>query len=226
MAEPRTLKDAVVARLREMLPEALDALLDSTLQPRECRVIEAHLGLKSGVKTLRQIAGELGVTPEGVRQIEKRALRKLSAALLRDQRQDDWLGYCELEYANYLKRLRDHVKARREELAAQDQRRREEVQNRWPGQFPPPFSLVRQLSWWRPPPTLEMCGTPPWFKDALQLYPDLLYGDTLYLEKLAEWGTYLGVSIEHLIAYAKNERRRRWSELTFPHWRAFGFVPH
>lgn len=49
----------------------------ATLTPREEKVIKMRFGLGCGSHTLREIGDEFGVTPERVRQVEARALRKL-----------------------------------------------------------------------------------------------------------------------------------------------------
>ncbi|HIQ05365.1 MAG TPA: sigma-70 family RNA polymerase sigma factor, partial [Anaerolineae bacterium] len=60
-----------------MLREDVRALL-RTLKPREARVLSMRFGLDDGQpRTLEEVAEELGVTRERVRQIETRALRRL-----------------------------------------------------------------------------------------------------------------------------------------------------
>jgi len=64
---------AVRAQVRQRIAELL-----LKLDEREKAVIEQRFGLEDGVpKTLEEIAGELGITRERVRQIEMRAIRKL-----------------------------------------------------------------------------------------------------------------------------------------------------
>lgn len=67
---------------RERDPEIIEQMLDlfpDCLDQRERQIIEARFGLFDGVKkTLQRIGDELGVSRERVRQIEKRALRKLT----------------------------------------------------------------------------------------------------------------------------------------------------
>jgi RNA polymerase primary sigma factor len=60
----------------EMLPELLDALGD-----REHRIVTERFGLDGPVRTLREVADELGVSAERVRQLEQRALEKLRGAV-------------------------------------------------------------------------------------------------------------------------------------------------
>ena len=48
------------------------------MTPREQKIIELRFGLKDGVRhTLRETAGNFGITRERVRQIENAAKRKL-----------------------------------------------------------------------------------------------------------------------------------------------------
>jgi RNA polymerase sigma factor (sigma-70 family) len=60
--------------------EALPALM-AALDDRERRIILARYGLDGTERTLREIAGELGISAERVRQLEQRALDKLRAAV-------------------------------------------------------------------------------------------------------------------------------------------------
>jgi RNA polymerase primary sigma factor len=62
--------------------EALSDGLPGDLCERERNVVRAHFGLDRPAETLREIAGELGVSVERVRQIEERALEKLREALV------------------------------------------------------------------------------------------------------------------------------------------------
>jgi DNA-directed RNA polymerase sigma subunit (sigma70/sigma32) len=60
------------------LRQGVQDIVAKRLPPREQRVLCMRFGLDSGQsQTLKQIAEELGVTRERVRQIEKRALRRL-----------------------------------------------------------------------------------------------------------------------------------------------------
>lgn len=66
--------------------EAIQRLL-RRLSPRERAVIRLRFGLSGGrPRTMREVGRRLGVTAEGVRQIEKRALSKLRAAYLEQLR--------------------------------------------------------------------------------------------------------------------------------------------
>jgi RNA polymerase primary sigma factor len=65
---------------RNLLKEDLIKAL-GTLTERERKVIELRFGLKDGVPmTLEQVGKKLGVTRERIRQIEAKAIRKLSRA--------------------------------------------------------------------------------------------------------------------------------------------------
>jgi RNA polymerase sigma factor (sigma-70 family) len=65
--------ERVVERMRiEQLPD-----LTETLDERERSILCAHYGLGTPSRTLREIAGGLGLSVERVRQIEERALGKL-----------------------------------------------------------------------------------------------------------------------------------------------------
>ena len=56
-----------------------DAEVLASLPERERRIIELRYGLPDGkLHTYEEIAKELGLTPERVRQIEKKALTELS----------------------------------------------------------------------------------------------------------------------------------------------------
>ena len=69
--------DRVPQRLAmEALPRLMDALGD-----RERKILCARFGLDGPERTLREVAGELGVSAERVRQLEQRALAKLRAAV-------------------------------------------------------------------------------------------------------------------------------------------------
>ena len=79
--------DTVTAAAGDSAADSIDRLIDNeallaamkTLTPRETIVIARRFGLGfTDVETLDQIAEDLGVTKEAVRQIQIRALRKLS----------------------------------------------------------------------------------------------------------------------------------------------------
>jgi RNA polymerase sigma factor (sigma-70 family) len=69
--------DTVEEALREVLKSDIDKVLPKLLQ-REIRVLELRFGLHGeGEHTLQEIARELGVTIERIRQIEVKALQKI-----------------------------------------------------------------------------------------------------------------------------------------------------
>jgi RNA polymerase sigma factor (sigma-70 family) len=49
----------------------------ATLKPREQVIVRGRYGIDGDKQTLRELAAELGLSPEGVRQAEQRAMRKL-----------------------------------------------------------------------------------------------------------------------------------------------------
>jgi RNA polymerase sigma factor (sigma-70 family) len=61
--------------------ESMGELTDG-LAARERRILEAHYGLGGPAQTLREIAGELDLSVERVRQIEEKALEKLREAAI------------------------------------------------------------------------------------------------------------------------------------------------
>ena len=73
MLEHRTPEDAAIG---DDLRRALIGSL-GTLKDRDRAVIEARFGLYGPAETYRQIAARISTTPERVRQIENRALRRL-----------------------------------------------------------------------------------------------------------------------------------------------------
>ena len=61
----------------DLLPKEMEEVLN-TLNPREQRVLEIRFGIGTGIAyTLEEAAKEFNVTPERIRQIEAKALRKL-----------------------------------------------------------------------------------------------------------------------------------------------------
>ena len=68
-------------RIRELLRK---------MSPREQKIIELRFGLKDGVRhTLRETAGNFGITRERVRQIENAAKRKLRDLMLQQEKSFD-----------------------------------------------------------------------------------------------------------------------------------------
>jgi RNA polymerase primary sigma factor len=62
---------------RRLLRESLEEML-TDLKPREVRVLRLRCGMQDGRNyTLREVGEKLGVTRERIRQIERKALRKL-----------------------------------------------------------------------------------------------------------------------------------------------------
>jgi RNA polymerase primary sigma factor len=49
----------------------------ATLSPRECAVVRGRYGIDGRTRSIRELAAELAVSPERVRQIERAAMRKL-----------------------------------------------------------------------------------------------------------------------------------------------------
>jgi len=75
IALPESTQPDEVAMVEERRA-ALEAALD-TLTPREAHVLRARFGFDGAERTLENIGNEMDVSPERVRQIEKKALRKL-----------------------------------------------------------------------------------------------------------------------------------------------------
>ena len=75
----------------------MPALL-ALLSDRERLVVSRHFGLDGKARTLRDIAGDLGVSAERVRQIEERALETLRTA---------WPATGELEFVQEADDLHD-----------------------------------------------------------------------------------------------------------------------
>jgi RNA polymerase sigma factor (sigma-70 family) len=72
--------------VRRQSYERLRAAVRDHLRPREQTVLRLRYGLDGAPRrTLRQVAAELGVTSERVRQIEKSAMRRLRSAVSRDE---------------------------------------------------------------------------------------------------------------------------------------------
>jgi DNA-directed RNA polymerase sigma subunit (sigma70/sigma32) len=60
-----------------MTTDTMNEILD-TINPRERQVLELRFGLRDGKRRTLKVVGEgFGVTPERIRQIEAKALRKL-----------------------------------------------------------------------------------------------------------------------------------------------------
>lgn len=75
LENPRTPEQLIESR---QLTKAIDDTMLGCLTPREERVVRLHFGL-GGVEphTLRDIAEHMGITPERVRQMERKAIRKM-----------------------------------------------------------------------------------------------------------------------------------------------------
>jgi RNA polymerase sigma factor (sigma-70 family) len=78
VADPRA-EEAYDRVARQMAVDELPALLEE-LDDRERTIVDARFGMHGPERTLRELAGTLGVSAERVRQIEQRALDKLRAA--------------------------------------------------------------------------------------------------------------------------------------------------
>jgi RNA polymerase sigma factor (sigma-70 family) len=78
LADPRA-EDAFENVPRRLAVAQLPAML-AQLNERERKIVHARFGLDGEERTLRELADELGVSAERVRQIEEVALRKLHAA--------------------------------------------------------------------------------------------------------------------------------------------------
>ena len=79
VADPRA-EDAYERVPERLVVKALPQLMRE-LNERERRILCARFGLQGPERTLRDVAGELGVSAERVRQIEQRALQKLRTAV-------------------------------------------------------------------------------------------------------------------------------------------------
>ena len=84
VADPAA-EDDFEAVWRRTAAERVGALL-AQLGEREQFVVRCRFGVNSEERTLRDIAGDLGLTAEGVRQIEQRALESLHASAHRSPR--------------------------------------------------------------------------------------------------------------------------------------------
>jgi RNA polymerase primary sigma factor len=73
--------------------ERVRDIMDARLSPRERQVLDLRYGLDgSAGRTLRQVADELGVSRERIRQIESRALRRLRYdAIVRHKLRQAWM---------------------------------------------------------------------------------------------------------------------------------------
>jgi len=91
LADPRA-DDEFERVSRRAAPNGVPALL-ALLSDRERLVVSRHFGLDGKARTLRDIARDLGVSAERVRQIEERALETLRTA---------WPATGELEFATAL----------------------------------------------------------------------------------------------------------------------------
>jgi RNA polymerase sigma factor (sigma-70 family) len=80
LADPVS-EDAYERALHETQIERLRSLLGG-LSARERAILRARYGLAGPEKTLREVAAELGLSAERVRQLEQRALAKLRAGVL------------------------------------------------------------------------------------------------------------------------------------------------
>ena len=88
LADPRA-EDEFERVSRRAAAKGVPALL-ALLSDRERLVVSRRFGLDGEARTLRDIAGDLGVSAERVRQIEERALERLRTA---------WPATGELEFA-------------------------------------------------------------------------------------------------------------------------------
>ena len=88
LADPRA-EDEFEQVSRRAAAKGVPALL-ALLSDRERLVVSRRFGLDGEARTLRDIAGDLGVSAERVRQIEERALETLRTA---------WPATGELEFA-------------------------------------------------------------------------------------------------------------------------------
>jgi RNA polymerase primary sigma factor len=76
---------------RRQLSENVQDIVAARLAPREREILRMRFGLDgAGAQTLKQIADKLGISRERVRQIEKRALRRLRHARTRYELRKAW----------------------------------------------------------------------------------------------------------------------------------------
>jgi RNA polymerase primary sigma factor len=83
---PDPLAEQAYERVLDGIERGQVRSLAARLDERERAVIRAHYGLGEPARTLKQIGGTLGVTPERARQIEVAALGKLRLELVRPPR--------------------------------------------------------------------------------------------------------------------------------------------
>jgi len=67
---------------KDFLKKSFLSILDKYLTKKEFDIIKKRFGIDSDVRTLREIAGEYNLTRERIRQIEEKALGKLSSCVM------------------------------------------------------------------------------------------------------------------------------------------------
>ena len=76
--EDESSSDPIAEVVQKMLSDQLTESMNDSLSPREKRVLDLRYGLEDGISyTLEKIGQKLGVTKESVRQLERKALRRL-----------------------------------------------------------------------------------------------------------------------------------------------------